>query len=299
MKKFARPLTLVAGLTLLVGCEALTNNWLPIAADHRPEIKTAQVKGFVVDSAGNALPNALITNGASVTFSDSSGSFTLANVKTGVQYITASYDSVKSQPVEIEVRDDRENMIPKLVVAASRPVTDGLSAVRLIAITPETLMASYSTTVATRSENGSDVAYTEYGTAAYKQTGRDVTLLVAAPPNGAGVTIRSYRVAYEDSSLPVHAADFPSVVSVAPGSPTQSGAPRALVIKNVGPTAKTFSEALAVATSSALTATITLYSADLSNQTPATSLSLHQPLPQAGDATESFRALVTLEPSEE
>lgn len=296
MKKFARPIALLAGLTLLVGCETLTQNWLPIAADHRPQPKTASVTGKVVDGTGNPLPHALVTNRAAVTFSDANGLFTLSKVNTGMQYITASFDGVKSLPVEIEVLAGQENSIPKIVVAASRPVSEGLDAVRLLAIEPGTLTATYS---AEATDSAAPVGPVIYGAPTYPETKRDVTLLVSAPPNGAGTTIRSYRVQFDDAALPVIALDFPTIVNVAPGSPTQSGPPRVITIKNVGLNSVAFARALHTSDANALAATITLYAGSAATQATSLPISLHAPSADDSNATESFRARVIIEPASE
>src|SRR5690606_3847712 len=117
----------------------------------------------VEDAAGNELPGALVSNGASVTFTAEDGSFTLSNVRTGIQYITATYDGVKSSPVEIEVRSDKSNTIPRIVVGATSPVSDKTAALKYVQIFPDTLVASYSTTVATASVEGEEVTLTSYG----------------------------------------------------------------------------------------------------------------------------------------
>lgn len=288
MKKFARPIALLAGLTLLVGCETLTQNWLPIASNHRPEAKTGTVKGLVVDGAGNPLPNALVTNRATVTFSDENGRFTLSKLNAGMQYITASYDGVKSLPVEIEVIDGQEKPISRIVVAASRPVSEGLAAVRLVGIDPGTLMASFSFQASDSADP--DDSYTP---AAYPTTKQDVDLLLASPPNGAGAIIRSYRIEYDDAGLPPIPQDFPSDISVPPGNPTQSGPARLVPIRNVGFRTSAFSRAIDTSPRRALTATITLYADAASTQQEP--ISLHAPMSGNGDATRSFQARVTLE----
>lgn len=295
MKIFTQALALLTGLALLVGCDALSQNWLPIAADHRPEVKTGTISGVVEDAAGNRLPLAMVSNGASVTFTGKDGAFTLKEVKTGVQYITATYDKVKSPPVEIEVRADQNNPIDKLVVDANRPVSEKSAALKFVQVFPDTVMASYSISVATVSSETDWTIFT--GTTLYG-SGKDVTLSVAAPPNGAGATIRSYRVTYENNVVPAYSANFPVPVTVGPGTPTESGAIKNLAIKNVGPTSSAFSSSLNTSSAGVLEATITLYAEDKDNQPGLPSILMHKPVTGNADATEPFKTIVTIQKSE-
>lgn len=294
MMKIARALALVTGLTLLVGCDAVTQNWLPIAVDHRPEVKKAQITGFVEDSAGNELPGAMVSNGASVTFTAEDGSFTLSNVRTGVQYITATYDGVKSSPVSIEVRSDKPNTIPRIVVSALRPVSDMTAAVRYMQIFPDTLVASYSTTVATQSVGGDEVAVTTYGATTY-QPGREVQISIAAPPNGAGTLIQSYMVTFSATAAATISADFSPMIRVEPGTPTESGPLKNLTLKNLGPATKEFSEALAKSDTGVVEATITLYTQSKDEQAGASSIPMHVPVSGNKDKSLPFKAKVTIQ----
>jgi|GEM_PF-3444249 hypothetical protein len=294
MKKIARALALVTGLTLLAGCDAVTQNWLPIAADHRPEVKLSQVTGFVLDSAGNELPGALVSNGASVTFTGDNGAFTLTNVRTGVQYITATYDGVKSSPVEIEVRGDKTNTISRIVVGALRPVSDETTAVKFVQILPDTLTASYSTTVATQSVNGEDVEVPSYGATTYP-SGRDLQISLASPPNGAGTVIQSYMVTFSATAAATISSDFSPMIRVEPGSLTESGPLKNLTLKNVGPSSKEFSEALAKSGTGVVEATITLYTESKDEQTNASSILMHSPVSGNKDKSIPFKAKVTIQ----
>lgn len=295
MKIFTKALALLTGLALLAGCDALTQNWLPIATDHRPEVKTGTVMGVVEDAAGNRLPLALVSNGASITFTGKDGAFTLKEVKSGVQYITATYDNVKSSPVEIEVRADQNNPIDRLIVDTNRPVSDKSAALKFVQVFPDTVLASYSISIATISAENDWTVLT--GTTTYG-SGKDVTLSVAAPPNGAGATIRSYRVTYENNAVPFYAANFPSPVTVGPGTPTESGAIKNLVIKNVGPSSSAFSTSLNSSSAGVLEATITLYVEDKDNQPGVPSILMHKPVMGNADATEPFKTIVTIQKSE-
>lgn len=293
MKKIARALALVTGFTLLAGCDSVTQNWFPLTgADHRPEVKKVQVTGFVEDAVGNELPGAMVSNGASVTFTAEDGSFVLSNVRTGVQSITASYDDAKSS-VDIEVRGDKSNTIPRISVGTAAPVTDKVAALKYVQIFPDTLTASYSTTVATASVGGEEVTVTSYGTTTY-QAGRDVQLSLAAPPNGAGNVIQSYLVEFSATEVASISADFSPTIRVEPGSPTKSGPLKNLTIKNIGPSSKEFSEWLAKSESGTLEATITLYTASKDLRTTADLLPMHVPVSGNKNKSLPFKATVTI-----
>ncbi len=295
MKKFASALVLLSGLALLAGCDAVTQNWLPIAADHRPVVTVAQVTGFVEDSAGNELAGAMVSNGASVTFTGSDGAFTLSNVRTGVQYITASYDNVKSQPVEIEVKGGT-NTIPRIVVGATAPVSDLKSFVKFVGIFPDTLTATYSTELASPSVPGPDVV--AYTTPKYTGT-KEITLSLQAPPNGAGLLIRSYMVTFAASAAATLSADFSPMIRVEPGTVTSSGPLKNVIVKNVGPTTKEFAEFLDKSDTGLVEAEITLYTGDKDNQSALTAVPMHVPEKGKPDQTTAFGATVTIQRAEE
>ncbi len=297
MNKLARALALCSGLMLLAGCDTISQ-WLPIAADHRPEVTVMQVTGFVVDAAGADLPGALVSNGASVAFTAEDGSFTLKNVRTGVQYVTATYDNVKSEPFQIEVRGDQANVITKIVVGVARPVGEGVAAVTFIQALPDTLIATYSSEIASGS---TDTTYgaSAYGTTATGGTGRDVILSVASPPNGMGTTIRSYSVVYEGSAVATFSADFSPVVSVFPGTLTESGPLKNITVKNVGPTSALFSQALASASAGIVTAKISLFTEPLASQPVESTVTMHLPEKGQPDKSVPFVATITLQKAEE
>jgi hypothetical protein len=295
MKKFASALVLLSGLALLAGCDAMTQNWLPIAADHRPTVTTSQITGFVVDTANNELAGAMVSNGASVTFTKSDGSFTLANVRTGVQYITATYDNVKSQPVEIEVTSG-SNTIPKIVVGATAPVSDMKSFVKYAGIFPDTLTATYSIDIATASATES--ATPSYSTAKYTGT-KEIQISLQAPPNGDGLRIASYRVTYAASAAATFSANFSPTIWVEPGSPTGSGPLKNLIIKNVGPTSNEFAEFLDKSETGLVEATIKLYTKDKDQQLDANAVLMHVPEQGNKDNTIPFSANVTIQRAEQ
>lgn len=290
MKTFVRALALLTALLLVVGCEALTRSWLPIATDR--SLTTATITGRVVDAANNVLPNALVSNGASVALTEADGTFALSDVTLGIQYVTASFDGVKSNPVEIEVKEG-DNHINKLIIDVFRPVSDQSAVIKFIQVFPDTLTASYSVNVAT-----DDIAVPPTYSATRYNNGRDVLLTVAAPPGGSGVTLKSYRITYKDDYADPYRANFTSPMIVGPGSMTSSGPNKNLPIKNVGPTAIQFSNNLATGSLEVVEAKITLYDVDESQQAKSEPVAMHAPIQGDKDATASFEVNVYIQKSD-
>ncbi len=293
MKQFTRALTLLTGLTLLAGCDTL--GLIPLGVNHRPEVTVATVSGFVVDSVGLPLEGAMVSNGASVTFSDSSGGFTLTNVRTGIQYITATYSGVKSSPVEIEVKAGT-NTISKIVVGTTGPVSDFQNPVKFMQIHPDTLTASYSISYETVKDASGDIVVPPNATRSYSATrygsGKDVEISVASPPNGAGLVIASYSITYTATEAASISADFSPTIRVEPGTLSEFGPNKNLKIKNVGPASEEFSKALNESKTGVVEASIMLYTLD--NQP----VRMHIPDSNDRDKSIPFRAKVYIQRAE-
>lgn len=291
MKQLKRALFLLTGLTLLAGCDAF--GAIPLGVNHRPEVTLATITGFVEDSAGNPLEGAMVSNGASVTFTDANGAFTLTKVRTGIQYITASYDNVKSTPVEIEVRSG-SNSLNKIVVPTVGRVSDFQNPVKFVGLFPDTLTASYSIVTPEASPDVAPEATPSY-TAAIYPDGRDIQIALASPPNGSGVLIRSYRVTYSAAEIATLSADFSPAIRVEPGSLTESGPNKTFAVKNIAPITEAFSEALHKSDSGMIEATVTLYTEDKDNQSPDKSVTMHSPESGNPDKAIPFRARIYIQ----
>jgi hypothetical protein len=288
MKKFARALALVTGLALLAGCDAVTQNWLPIATDHRPEVKTSSVSGFVEDSAGNIIPNAVVTNGASVAATDGNGFFTLTKIKVGYQSFTASYDGKTSPANMLTVKADSNPNIT-LKVPTVGPVSDNFQAVKLGNLSPLTLTASYSIATTSISPVIPVPQETRY------PTGKDLTLQLSSPPNGAGVTIKSYKVVYDDNAAPARSESFWPEVVVEPGGDFESGPIKHVLLKNVGPSSAAFSTYMEASRS--VRATISLYT-ELTPQDATTSVALHAPKKGKPDESRALEVQISIQKAE-
>lgn len=314
MNMLTRLLALVTGLSLIAGCASVYDQWFTLGADHRPTVETGYIKGRVVDAYGRGIAGAQVSNGAAVFFtSDGSakikaddgtddltlttpGEFVLSKVNTGIQYVTATFDGEKSEPARILVVKKElnvtnlnaggDNSLGDLIISTQGPLSAGSTAIKLIQVFPDTLTATFSTEIASGSTTPT------FGGATYGNQSRDITLSVAAPPNGAGQTIRSYRVEYEGPT-PGFSADFSPIEFVGPGSKTSSGPTTNLLVKRVGPTTKEFSADLA--TASIRIATIKLYTVPAANQANDKLVDMSVPTPTEASATASFEAKVTLE----
>ncbi len=289
MKKFARALALVSGLAFLAGCDAVSQNWLPIATDHRPEVKTSTLSGFVEDSVGNIIPNAVVTNGASVAATDGNGFFTLTKIKTGYQSFTASYDG-KTSPANMRTIKADSNPNITLKIPTVGPVSDTLQAVKLGSMPLLTLTASYSIATTSVSPLVPVPQETRY------PTGKDLTLVLSAPPNGAGVTIKSYKVVYDDNAAPTRSESLWPEVVVDPGGDFESGPAKNVFLKNIGPSSAAFSTYMDATRS--VKATISLYT-ELTPQDATTSVALHAPKKGNPDDVRPLEIQISIQKAEQ
>lgn len=255
MKRIA---CLIAALAIaLTGCDTI-NGWIGIVgSDYRPPLKTGAIKGKVVDRNGNALVGAKVTNGAAVYFTAddggtvrddlydttkastddfnkkhvmtlSKGEFVLTKVAgNGIAYLQAEFDGQMSPPIQIYVNAatfdaskdaDKQglNALDDIKIAIDEPVSADSKLIKFVSTDIKdnvVTAASASTTV--------------------QWNHSKVSIFMQAPPGGAGITVKSARVSYQDTdgSAPDQTIGpndvvrtLPAPVTILPGTKTQSGA---------------------------------------------------------------------------
>ncbi len=203
-------LTCALGLS---GCDAFTQMGQMVGivgSNWRPVTSTGYVTGRVLDRYGTPLGNALVSNGASASYSAiqdktvtvasfsadtnvtstgqvqiATGGFVLDGLPNGTQYITAMYDGKVSSTVPVSISNTRPADAGDIMIPVGGPVPDGSTALRFLGL-------SSPSTITLLLASGSVIPT--------YQPSDDATLVLQTPPNGAGLSVQYYNITYYDTS---------------------------------------------------------------------------------------------------